>query len=58
MKVEEGVVLLVTLDADETAVAEEIAERDGITIDQAVQKAVENFLSAGVQTPNPARCSA
>ena len=58
MKVEDGVVLVVTLDGNEQAVAQEIADRDGITIEEAVQKAVENFLSAGVQTPNSALKSA
>ena len=52
MKVEEGVVLVVTLNEDEQAIAQDIANRDGITLEDAVQKAVENFLSSGVQTPN------
>lgn len=58
MKVEDGVVLVVTLNGNEQAVAQEIADRDGITLEEAVQKAVENFLSSGVQTPNPALKSA
>lgn len=29
-----------------------VAERDGITPEEAIQKAIQNFLSRGVQTPN------
>ena len=32
-----------------------IAERDGITLEDALNQAVQNFLTKGVQTPKKAR---
>ena len=36
---------------DETAKLHAIAERYGITIEEALKKAILNFLTKGVQTP-------
>lgn len=44
-----------SLDRDETKILKQIAERDGISLEQALKKAMENFLQIGVQTPNHTR---
>ena len=55
MKIENERGYIFTLDRDETEVLEKIAERDGTSLEQALKKALQNFLKTGVQTPNRAR---
>ncbi len=52
MKVSELTGFLCEFSDEEIAKIEAIAKRDGISLEQALEKAIENFLSAGVQTPN------
>ena len=54
MKVTESIGFLCEFSEDETAKIREIAERDGITLEEALSKAIKNFLATGVQTPNAA----
>ena len=43
------------LTEDESAAIDEIAERDGISREKAMEQAIENFLKRGVQTPDRVR---
>ena len=52
MKIVGKVGFLCELSEDELAKLRVIAARDDITLEEALQKAIENFLSVGVQTPN------
>jgi len=50
VKVSKSLVLKIEMEEDEAAVAKKIAAATGETVQQAIQKAVKNFLSKGVQT--------
>ncbi len=52
MRVHESVRIICELTEDESNTLSLIAERDGITLEEALFKAMKNFLSKGVQTPN------
>ena len=52
MKIMGKIGFLCELSEAEVAMLREIAERDGLTLEEALQKAVKKFLSIGVQTPN------
>ena len=57
MKVTESIGFLCEFSDEETAKIETIAKRDGTTLEQALEKAIKNFLSSGVQTPKSAKGS-
>ena len=52
MKVTESMGLLCELTDQEAEKLRAIAERDGVTPEEALAKAIKNFLTRGVQTPN------
>ena len=52
MKITESVGYLCELSDKEAAMVNAIAERDGITPEEAIEKAIKNFLESGVQTPS------
>lgn len=55
MKVTELIGFLCEFSDEEIAKIESIAKRDGISLEQALEKAVQNFLKSGVQTPDKAK---
>ncbi len=55
MKLVKAVGLMFELTESEAKKLDAIAKRDGITAERALKKAIENFLSRGVQTPKRAR---
>ena len=55
MKVTESTGLLCELSDAEAEMLREIAERDGVTPEDALAKAIQNFLTLGVQTPRRKR---
>ena len=52
MKISESIGYFCELSEEEAAMVNAIAERDGITPEEAIEKAIKNFLKSGVQTPN------
>jgi len=57
MKITESIGFLCEFSEDEAAKIREIADRDGITLEEALAQAIKNFLAAGVQTPKNALLS-
>ncbi len=55
MKVTESTGLLCELSDAEANILRAIAERDGITLEEALAQAIKNFLTNGVQTPKSRR---
>lgn len=55
MRLTESVGFMFELTDEEKEKLEAIAARDGTTPEKALEKAMENFLNCGVQTPNAKR---
>ena len=55
MKIEDSVGYICEFSDEETSMIRQIAERDKLTLENALAKAIQNFLETGVQTPNLSR---